>query len=138
MELDLVCFTAGQQIFENLLLRIGQAAIQQAGGGFVKQLPASDDDVQRHGDRNQGVENRQAGELHQAAAQLLQRLGLLQAADGGMHDGETCHHDQHTFQAAREVFGLELAVRVAADQPACRWGDGRRFPIGSALGLLRR
>ena len=40
MELDLVCFTAGQQIFENLLLGIGKGAIQQAGGGFVKQLPA--------------------------------------------------------------------------------------------------
>ena len=75
-----------------------------------------------------GVEGRgQQGE-GQADPQLLQGLGLLQSTDGGRDDRQGCHHDQHAFEAAGEVFGLEMAVVVG---PVGRFGGKGERPEGA-------
>jgi len=132
----------------------------------MQQLPASEYYIHRHRDRDQGIEDRQAGQFDQADAnkhpgggpdigeqmvsirpqgdrieaprrleqhpghqgidgggsqgdsqtdaQLLQGLGILKAPDGGVDDRQRSRHDQHAFQAAGEVLGLEMAVVMGA------------------------
>ena len=69
MEADLLRFVGGKQGLKPPLLVLWERSIEQTGGRFVEQLPTGDHDIQRDCNGDQGVEDRQPGDLHKANAQ---------------------------------------------------------------------
>ena len=140
MEADLLRFMAGQQGFQLGLVLRRQGAIQQAGCSFVQQLPASHDDIQRHGNGDQGIENRQSGELHQGETQHHaergpdigeQMVGIGPQGDRVETAGRPQQHPGHAGIQGRGHKGqpqadTELLQRFRVLEPTHRCSDDRQ------------